>query len=108
MIKQIFGKIPRKPSKSSHNNSNGEGGFNDGFSLNSSSNNTLLKSNSVSSKSSSSCSVGSRSGNETIAQYYSNQSKKSAPTSGSVMASAAYEALPSYKVDKEQVEVNLL
>ncbi|KAG4953172.1 hypothetical protein AAZX31_14G044900 [Glycine max] len=96
MIKQIFGKIPRKPSKSSHNNSNGEGGFNDGFSLNSSSN-TLLKSNSVSSKSSSSGSVGSRSGNETIAQHYSNQSKKSAPTTGSVMASAAYEALPSFR-----------
>ncbi|KAG4962114.1 hypothetical protein GYH30_039028 [Glycine max] len=96
MIKQIFGKIPRKPSKSSHNNSNGEGAFNDGFSLNSSSN-TLLKSNSVSSKSSSSGSVGSRSGNETIAQHYSNQSKKSAPTTGSVMASAAYEALPSFR-----------
>ncbi|TKY57023.1 Serine/threonine protein phosphatase 2A 59 kDa regulatory subunit B' zeta isoform [Spatholobus suberectus] len=98
MIKQILGKIPRKPSKSSHNNSNGEGGFNDGFSLNSSSglnsNNTLLKTNSVSSKSSSS---GSRSGNETIAHYSTNQAKKPAPTAGSVMASAVYEALPSFR-----------
>ncbi|XP_020212373.1 serine/threonine protein phosphatase 2A 59 kDa regulatory subunit B' gamma isoform [Cajanus cajan] len=100
MIKQIFGKIPRKPSKSSHNNSNGEGGINDGFSLNSSSgtnSNTLLKPNSVSSKSSSSGSVGSRSGNETSAQQFTNQTKKSAPPTGSVMASAVYEALPSFR-----------
>ncbi|XP_027332347.1 serine/threonine protein phosphatase 2A 59 kDa regulatory subunit B' zeta isoform-like isoform X2 [Abrus precatorius] len=97
MIKQIFGKIPRKPSKSSQNDSNCEGGLNGGFSMNSSSglnSNTLLKPNSVSS---SSGSVGSRVGNGTIAQPLTNQTKKSAHTMGPVMASAVYEALPSFR-----------
>ena len=107
MIKQIFGKIPRKPSKSSsHGDSNGEGGFNGGFSVNSSygvnSNNTNLKPKLDSSKSSNSGSGGgSRSGNGTIAPHSANQAKRSAPTivtpSGPLMAPAVYEALPSFR-----------
>ncbi|KAJ1432193.1 Protein phosphatase 2A, regulatory B subunit, B56 [Sesbania bispinosa] len=104
MIKQIFGKIPRKPSKSSHNDSNGDGGFNDNLPLNSSyglNSSTPLKPNSVSSKSSNSGSGGSRSGNGTTAQNSTNQAKKSASTIvtpvGPVMAPAVYEALPSFR-----------
>ncbi|XP_061338212.1 serine/threonine protein phosphatase 2A 59 kDa regulatory subunit B' gamma isoform-like [Gastrolobium bilobum] len=103
MIKP-FGKIPRKPSESFYNDSNGDGGFNGGLSLKPSyglNSNTPLKLNSVSSKFSNSGSGGSRSGNGTIAQYSTNQAKKSAPSivipAGSVMAPAVYGALPSFR-----------
>ncbi|KAK7300380.1 hypothetical protein RJT34_11224 [Clitoria ternatea] len=101
MIKQILGKIPRKPSKSSQNDSNGDGGFNGDFSMSSSSglnSNTLLKPNSVSSKSGT---LGSGSGNGTIAQQSTNQAKRSASTvvipKGGAMALTVYEALPSFR-----------
>lgn len=104
MIKQILGKIPRKPSKSSHSDSNGDGGLvNGGSLLNSSyglsSSNGTLKSNSASSKSSNSA-------NGTFAPYSTsssktNQAKKSAPAIasqvGSIMAPGVYEALPGFR-----------
>lgn len=110
MIKQILGKIPRKSSKSSDTDSNGDGGFVNGVSsLNSShgiSSNGNLKSNSSSSKSSSSGSGGLYSGNGTFApsstsSNKTNQVKKSAlaiaSQVGSIMAPGVYEALPGFR-----------
>lgn len=95
MIKQILGKLPRKPSKSSHTDSNGDGGGNVYSALNSSSGH-----NSNSSKptlaSSKSLNSGLRSRNATTK---SNQGKTSAPVTsqaGSYLALGAYEALPSF------------
>ena len=105
MIKQILGKLPRKPSKSSQNDSNGDGGVNGNSSLNSylgpnSLNNS--KPGSVSSKSSNS---GSRLNNGTRNSHSSssnksNQGKKTASLAnqaGPMLASGIYEALPSFR-----------
>lgn len=108
MIKQIFGKLPRKPSKSSHNESNNDGGVNALSSMDSltgpnSANGS--KASSSSSKSSHYGSGGSRMSNGTLAphsssQNKSNQGKKSAANvvqAGPMSASGAYEALPSFR-----------
>ncbi|XP_022728298.1 serine/threonine protein phosphatase 2A 59 kDa regulatory subunit B' zeta isoform-like isoform X2 [Durio zibethinus] len=98
MIKQILGKLPRKPSKSSQNDSNG-----DGVNVNSSLNPNSLnnsKPGSASSKSS-----GSRLSNGTLNSHSSslnksNEGKKTAPLAsqaGPVSAPAVYEALPSFQ-----------
>ncbi|KAJ0112021.1 hypothetical protein Patl1_01959 [Pistacia atlantica] len=79
MIKNILGKLPRKPSKSSNNDSNSE-------SLNSS-----QVPNSINFKS------GSRMNNGTVPPTTkSNQGKKSVPT-GTQAGSGVYEALPSFR-----------
>lgn len=104
MIKQIFGKLPRKPSKSSQNDSNGDVA-NGNSSLNSSLGPNSLnnsKSGSVSSKSSNS---GSRLNNGTLNSNSSssskpNQGKKTAPLAsqaGPMLTSVVYEALPSFR-----------
>ncbi|XP_028791937.1 serine/threonine protein phosphatase 2A 59 kDa regulatory subunit B' zeta isoform-like isoform X1 [Neltuma alba] len=104
MIKQIFGK--RKAPKSSHSDSNGDGGVNGALSVNSSfgsNSNSALKSNSASSKSSNSPSDGLRPGNGILAtsSNKTNHPKKSAAASttqvGSVTAPGVYEALPSFR-----------
>ncbi|XP_057954852.1 serine/threonine protein phosphatase 2A 59 kDa regulatory subunit B' zeta isoform-like isoform X2 [Malania oleifera] len=114
MIKQILGRLPRKPSKSSHNGTNNsEGGVasmnsSQGHNLNSfgSGPNNYSKSNSAS-KSLNFGTGASRFSNGTVAQHSSNvvksnQGKKAAAAAaaqvGAVMASAAsYEALPSFR-----------
>lgn len=123
MIKQILGKIPRKPSKSLHSDSNGDGGLvNSGSdsSLNSSygSSNGTLKSNSASSKSSNSGLGGLYSGNGSSAPPSTNSSKtnqvwKSAPVIGSevglIMAhgNGVYEALPGFRDVSSSEKPNL-
>ncbi|CAK7349020.1 unnamed protein product [Dovyalis caffra] len=101
MIKQILGKLPRKPSKSSSNDLNNDGGFNAHSSLNSSHgansiNNSKPSSNSSKSSNPSSgpsrLNSGSQAPNSKV-----NQGKKSAPQVGPVMASGVYEALPSFR-----------
>ncbi|KAK7316569.1 hypothetical protein RJT34_00131 [Clitoria ternatea] len=109
MIKQILGKIPRKPSKSSssHSDLNGDGRMvNGGSSVDSSygvNSNGTLKSNS---KSSNSGSGGSHSGNGTyapvsVSSNRGNQAKKLATAIasqvGPSMTLGAYEALPSFR-----------
>ncbi|KAJ4824132.1 hypothetical protein Tsubulata_034899 [Turnera subulata] len=93
MIKQILRKLPRKPSKSSNNDANNEGGLDANPGLNSSS-----KQSFISSKSSNS---GSRLNNGTLApQNKLNQGKKSAPMAvqvGAMLASEAYEPLPTFR-----------
>ncbi|KAJ4835338.1 hypothetical protein Tsubulata_044467 [Turnera subulata] len=93
MIKQILGKLPRKPSKSSNNDANNEGGLDANSGLNSSS-----KQSFISSKSSNS---GSRLNNGTLApQNKLNQGKKSVPMAvqvGAILASGAYEPLPTFR-----------
>lgn len=105
MIKQIFGKLPRKPSsKSSNNDSNNDGGVNAFSSLNSShgpnSINTSRQS-SISSKSSNSVLGASRINNGNLApQNKANQGKKSATGVGQVgpvSAAWVYEPLPSFR-----------
>ncbi|GMI69106.1 hypothetical protein like AT4G15415 [Hibiscus trionum] len=104
MIKQIFGKLPRKP-KSSHND-NGDGGVHGNSSLNSSPGPNSLnnsKAGSASSKSSSS----SRSNNGPLNSHSSssnksNHGKKTAPLASQaapvpVLTSGVYEALPSFR-----------
>jgi serine/threonine-protein phosphatase 2A regulatory subunit B' len=99
MIKQILGKLPRKPSKSSHNDSNNDGGVNAHSSLNS-----FTGPNSVNSSKTTSASSKS-SNNGTPAPYStpvnkSNQGKKSATVAaqvGPVSASVVYEVLPSFR-----------
>jgi serine/threonine-protein phosphatase 2A regulatory subunit B' len=123
MIKQILGKIPRKPSKSLHSDSNGDGGLvNSGSdsSLNSSygSSNGTLKSNSASSNSSNSGLGGLYSGNGSSAPPSTNSSKtnqvwKSAPVIGSevglIMAhgNGVYEALPGFRDVSSSEKPNL-
>ncbi|KAE8703911.1 Serine/threonine protein phosphatase 2A 59 kDa regulatory subunit B' gamma isoform [Hibiscus syriacus] len=107
MIKQIFGKLPRKPSKSSHNDTNGDGG-DGGVHGNSSLNSSLgpnslnnSKPGSASSKSSSS----SRSNNGPLNSHSSSSNKTNhwnktdplANQAGLVLAAGAYEALPSFR-----------
>ncbi|KAK2982121.1 hypothetical protein RJ640_026083 [Escallonia rubra] len=110
MIKQILGKLPRKPSsKSSHNDTGNEGGFS---SVNSSYSNSIgggvnnnLKGNSGSGKGSNSGSGVSKSSNGTYALNSStasktNQGKKLGPMAahpGQGLNFAAYEALPSFR-----------
>ncbi|CAL5203441.1 unnamed protein product [Lathyrus oleraceus] len=124
MIKQILGKIPRKPSKSSERDSNGDGELvngGSGSSLNSSygiSSNSVLKSNSTFSKSSSSGSGGLYSGNGSSApssknSNKTNQAKKLTPAIGphvgSVMAlgNGVYEALPGFRDVSSSEKANL-
>ncbi|XP_054817912.1 serine/threonine protein phosphatase 2A 59 kDa regulatory subunit B' zeta isoform-like isoform X2 [Prosopis cineraria] len=104
MIKQIFGK--RKASKSSHSDSNGDGGVNGALSVNSSNGSnsiSALKSNSASSKYSNSGAGGLWPVNGTLAtsSNKTNQQKKSAaaPTTqvGYVTAPGVYEALPNFR-----------
>lgn len=108
MIKQLLGKLPRKPSsKSSHNDSNHDGAVapvNSSQGPNSNSMGLGHKANSGSAKSSNSSASASRSNNGTLAPHSSNSGKtnhgkKSAAvaTVGPVLASAAYEALPSFR-----------
>ncbi|KAJ9176871.1 hypothetical protein P3X46_012139 [Hevea brasiliensis] len=104
MIKQILGKLPRKPSKSSNNDSNNDGGVNAFSSLNSSHGPNSInssKASSIASKSASSGLGASRVNNGTIApQNKSNQGKKSAAVAGQVgpmLASGVYEPLPNFK-----------
>ncbi|XWS30976.1 hypothetical protein CRYUN_Cryun23aG0037400 [Craigia yunnanensis] len=103
MIKQILGKLPRKPSKSSQNDSNGDGGVNGNSPLNSSLGPNSLnnsKPGSASSKSS-----GSRLNNGTLNSHSSssnksNQGKKTSPLAsqaGLMLVSGVYEALPSFR-----------
>ncbi|KAK8609342.1 hypothetical protein V6N13_061791 [Hibiscus sabdariffa] len=114
MIKQILGKLPQKPSKSSHNDSNGDGGAHGNSSLNSSPGPNPLnnsKPGSASSKSSSS----SRSNNSPLnsnssSSNKSNQGKKTAPLAsqaGLVLTSGVYEALPC-KMEKHNGIAELL
>uniref|UniRef100_A0A6N2N0U1 Serine/threonine protein phosphatase 2A regulatory subunit n=1 Tax=Salix viminalis TaxID=40686 RepID=A0A6N2N0U1_SALVM len=101
MIKQIWGKLPRKPSKPSINDSNNDGGLHAHSSLNSSNgpnsiNNSKLSSNS--SKSPNPSSGASRLNKGSLVPNSKvNQGKKSAPHVGSVTASGVYEALPSFR-----------
>lgn len=87
MIKQILGRIPRKPSKSSQNDAYNDGGVNG------------IGPNSInSSKSSNSGSGNSRTSNGALAPQSSksNQSKKPGQV-GPLLFSGAYEALPSFR-----------
>ncbi|KAM1411602.1 serine/threonine protein phosphatase 2A 59 kDa regulatory subunit B' gamma isoform-like [Malus sylvestris] len=101
MIKNILGKIPRKPSKSSQSDAYSDGGAN-GNGPNPSHNS---KSSSSSSKSSNLGSGNSRSSNGTLASHSSsavksNHSKKSAPIAtqvGPLFSLGAYEPLPSFR-----------
>ncbi|KAJ6873827.1 hypothetical protein NC651_032620 [Populus alba x Populus x berolinensis] len=101
MIKQILGKLPRKPSRSSSNDSNNDGGLNAHSSLNSSHGANSINNSKPSSNSSktSNPSLGaSRLNNGILAPNSKmNQGKKSAPQLGPVMTSAVYEALPSFR-----------
>ncbi|KAG8640580.1 hypothetical protein MANES_13G067401v8 [Manihot esculenta] len=103
MIKQILGKLPRKPSKSSNNDSNNDAAVNAFSSLNSSHGPNSInasKSSSVSAKSNSG-SGAARMNNGTIApQNKSNQGKKSSTVAGQVgpiSASGVYEPLPNFR-----------
>lgn len=106
MIKQIFGKLPRKTSsKSSHNESNNDGGYSSSNSLNGSvSSNSKI--NAVSGKALNSGPGASPSSNGIYVPQgvnnvnKSNQGKKLGPMggqSGQVFNYAAYEALPSFR-----------
>ncbi|KAF9669551.1 hypothetical protein SADUNF_Sadunf14G0119200 [Salix dunnii] len=101
MIKQILGKLPRKPSKSSSNDSNNDGGFNAHSSLNSSHGANSINNSKPSSNPSktSNPSLGASRLNSGILSPNSkaNQGKKSAPQVGPVIASGVYEALPSFR-----------
>ncbi|KAH8489523.1 hypothetical protein Peur_058973 [Populus x canadensis] len=101
MIKQILGKLPRKPSRSSSNDSNNDGGLNAHSSLNSSHGANSInnsKSSSNSSKTSNPSLGASRLNNGILAPNSKmNQGKKSAPQLGPVMTSGVYEALPSFR-----------
>ncbi|KAL5573421.1 hypothetical protein UlMin_023018 [Ulmus minor] len=100
MIKQLLGKIPRKPSKSSQGDSNGDGGVN-AYSSNGPISSNSSKPNS-SSKSSNSVSGVARSSNGTLvpnssSANKSNQGKKSAAVATPLWGSGVYEALPSFR-----------
>lgn len=105
MIKQILGKIPRKPSKSTQDDSYGDGGVDNGYSSVNSydgpNSSNGLKPSSTQSKSSISGLGISRSSNGTITGgNKSNQAKKSAASVtqvGPLLASGGYEALPSFR-----------
>ncbi|XVF21017.1 hypothetical protein REPUB_Repub12eG0054300 [Reevesia pubescens] len=101
MIKQILGKLPRKPSKSSQNDSNGDGEVHGNSSLNSS----LGPNSKPGSASSKSVNSGSRLNNGTLNSHSassnkSNQWKKTAPIASQaspMLASGVYETLPSFR-----------
>ncbi|KAL9397551.1 hypothetical protein Peur_011804 [Populus x canadensis] len=101
MIKQILGKLPRKPSKPSSNDSNNDSGLHAHSSLNSSNgpssiNNSKLSS--ISSKSLNPSSGASRLNNGSLVpNSKGNQGKKSAPQLDPLMTSGVYEALPSFR-----------
>ncbi|KAA8524734.1 hypothetical protein F0562_011157 [Nyssa sinensis] len=107
MIKQILGRLPRKPSsKSSHNGNNNDGALSSTNSSNLNSVGAGLNNSSKSSSASgktSNLGSGSRSSNGTYAPssaVKSNQGKKSGPMAaqvGPVLNSATYEALPSFR-----------
>lgn len=103
MIKQILGKIPRKPSKSSHGDSYSDGGANVLSSANSSYGTNSINSSKPTSALSKSSNT--RSSNGTLAPHSStvnksNQAKKSATVAtqvGPLLAPTVYEALPSFR-----------
>ncbi|KAI8006029.1 Serine/threonine protein phosphatase 2A 59 kDa regulatory subunit B' zeta isoform [Camellia lanceoleosa] len=105
MIRQILGKLPRKPSsKSSHNDSNNDGAVSTMNSSTLNSMNTTSKSTTVSGKVSNLGSGAGRSINGTYApnsMSKSNQGKKSGPLAaqggGPASNIATYEALPSFR-----------
>ncbi|XP_062009406.1 serine/threonine protein phosphatase 2A 59 kDa regulatory subunit B' gamma isoform [Rosa rugosa] len=92
MIKQILGRIPRKPSKSSQNDAYNDGGVN-GIGPNSI--NSSKSTSAAASKSSNSGSGASRTSNGILAPQ-SSKSKKSGQV-GPLLHSGAYEALPSFR-----------
>ncbi|KAL5066254.1 hypothetical protein RYX36_027991 [Vicia faba] len=115
MIKQIIGKIPRKPSKSLERDSNGDGELVNG------SCNSVLKSNLTFSKSSNSGSDGLYSGNGSSSPLSKNSNKTNqakklipaiGPHAGSIMAlgngNGVYEALSSFWDVSSSEKANLL
>ncbi|GFS35008.1 protein phosphatase 2A regulatory B subunit family protein [Actinidia rufa] len=105
MIKNILGKLPRKPSsKSSHNDTNNDSGFSTVNSSNLNANNSS-KGTSGSGKSSNLGSSAARASNGThvpnsSSMIKSNQGKKSSPLAaqvGPVVNPATYEALPKFR-----------
>uniref|UniRef100_A0A803QJ69 Serine/threonine protein phosphatase 2A regulatory subunit n=1 Tax=Cannabis sativa TaxID=3483 RepID=A0A803QJ69_CANSA len=103
MIKNLLGKIPRKPSKSSLGDSYGDGGVNAYSSINASNgpnSSNSSKSTSATSKSSNSSSANARSSNGTLGNK-SNQAKKTSGSAttqaGPLFVSGVYEALPSFR-----------
>lgn len=107
MIKQIFGKLPRKPSKSSHSHNElyNDGGVNANSSLNSFSGPNSFNGSKPTSASSKSMNHSGRTSNGTLASQSSgmnklNQGKKSVSVVAQVspaLSSAVYEALPSFR-----------
>ncbi|XVF31795.1 hypothetical protein REPUB_Repub17cG0023200 [Reevesia pubescens] len=106
MIKQILGKLPRKPSKSSQNDSNGDGGgVNGNWTLNSSLGPNSLNNSKPGSTSLKSSNSSSRLNNRTLNSHSSslnksNQGKKIAllaSQAGPILASGVYETLPSFQ-----------
>ncbi|KAL1197480.1 Serine/threonine protein phosphatase 2A 59 kDa regulatory subunit B' zeta isoform [Cardamine amara subsp. amara] len=95
MIKQIFGKLPRKPSKSLQNDSNGEG--NSYYNPNSSSSGSISKPSSTSSKSSASGSRVVANGTLAPTSLSNKQGKKPLGEAVMVPPSGVYEALPSFR-----------
>ncbi|XP_062106046.1 serine/threonine protein phosphatase 2A 59 kDa regulatory subunit B' gamma isoform [Humulus lupulus] len=114
MIKNLLGKIPRKPSKSSLGDSYGDGGVNAYSSINSSNgpnSSNSSKPSSASSKSSNSSSAHARSSNGTLGNK-SNQAKKTSAAAttqaGPLFVSGVYEALPSFRDVPTSEKQNLL
>ncbi|CAI0460142.1 unnamed protein product [Linum tenue] len=109
MIKQILGKLPRKPSKSSSNDSNSDGGFNNAYS--SSSVNSGYGANSInSSKPAPAASKSANSGSG--ASHLNNgnkvnQGKRVPLNTVNALASGAYEALPSFREVPNTEKLNL-
>ncbi|KAL0001632.1 hypothetical protein SO802_015413 [Lithocarpus litseifolius] len=107
MIKQIFGKLPRKPSKSSHSHNElyNDGGVNANSSLNSFSGPNSFNGSKPTSASSKSMNHSGRTSNGTLASHSLgmnklNQGKKSVSVVAQVspaLSSAVYEALPSFR-----------
>ncbi|KAF5746097.1 Phosphatase 2A regulatory B subunit family protein GAMMA [Tripterygium wilfordii] len=106
MIKQILGKLPRKPSKSSNNDSNNDAGLNGPY-LNSSQGPTSLNNSKSTTASSKSGNLGSgtRLNNGSLSSHSLganklNHGKKSTPMAtqaSPMMHSGVYEALPSFR-----------
>ncbi|CAL1393688.1 unnamed protein product [Linum trigynum] len=109
MIKQILGKLPRKPSKSSSNDNNSDGGFNNAYS--SSSVNSGYGANSInSSKPAPAASKSANSGSG--ASHLNNgnkvnQGKRVPLNTVNALASGAYEALPSFREVPNTEKLNL-
>ncbi|CAH2053097.1 unnamed protein product [Thlaspi arvense] len=94
MIKQIFGKLPRKPSKPLQNDSNGEGAVNSYYAPNPSSGGISKPSSSTSSKPSSS---GSRVANGTTLAPPNSLISNRKIQAGPFPPNGVYEALPSFR-----------